>query len=122
MKLHFPTRFAEIIYALVMAAFGLLHYKSAHSEAAIKAVPSYMPGGGAVWMYITAAAFILAAVAIIINKYKQLACYLLAAMLVIFILAIHLKPFLNDHYNVYQPLKDIGLAMAAILIGNNTKK
>ena len=122
MKLHFPTRFAEIIYALAMAVFGLLHYKSAHNEMAMKTVPSYMPGGGSLWMYITAAAFILAAVAIVINKYKQLACYLLAAMLLIFVLAVHLKPFLNDHYNIYQPLKDIGLAMAAIIIGNNTKK
>jgi putative oxidoreductase len=122
MKQFFPTRFAEIIYGLVMAAFALMHFKSAHDEKAIQSVPSYMPGNGSLWLYITAAAFLAAAIAIIINKYKQLACYLLALMLVVFILAIHLKPFLDNPYNVYQPLKDIGLAMAAIIIGNNSKK
>lgn len=122
MKQLFPTRVAEIIYALVMAAFGVLHIKSAHDEKAMQAVPSYMPGGGSLWIYITAAAFLAVALAIILNKYKQLACYLLAFMLVIFILTIHLKPFIDNPYNVGQPLKDMALAMAAIMIGNNSKK
>lgn len=122
MKQFFPTRLAEIIYALAIAAFGVLHIKSAHDEKAMAAVPSFLPGGGTFWLYFTAAAFIAAAVAIIINKQKALAAYLLAAMLLIFILAIHLKPFLENPYNVIQPLKDMALAMAAIIIGNNSKK
>jgi putative oxidoreductase len=122
MKQFFPSRVAEIIYALVMAAFGVLHIKSAHDEKAMQAVPSFMPGGGSLWIYITAIAFLAVAVAIILNKYKQMACYLLALMLFIFVLAVHLKPFIENPYNVGQPLKDMALAMAAILIGNNSKK
>lgn len=122
MKQFFPTRFAEIIYAFTMIAFGVLHLKSAHDEKAIAAVPSFMPGGGSFWLYFTAVAFFAAAAAIIINKFKRVACYSLAAMLFVFILVIHLKPFLDNPYNVIQPLKDMGLAMAAIMIGNNAKK
>ena len=117
MKQFFPTRFAEIIYGLVMAAFGLLHFKTGTAI-----MPSFMPGSPAMWMYITGAAFLAAAIAIIINKYKRLACYLLALMLIIFVLVMHVKPFLDNPYNVYQPLKDLGLAMAAIFIANNASK
>jgi putative oxidoreductase len=117
MKQVFPTRFAEIIYALVMAIFGLLHFKTGAS-----ATVPLMPGPASMWMYITGAAFVAAALAIIINKYKRLACYLLALMLIIFILVVHLKPFLDNPYNVHQPLKDLALAMGAILIGNNASK
>lgn len=122
MKQFFPTRFAEIIYAFTMVAYGVLHLKSANDEKAILAVPSFMPGGGSFWIYLTAVAFFAAAAAIIINKQKVVAAYLLAAMLIVFILAVHLKPFLANPYNVIQPLKDLGLAMAAIMIGNNAKK
>jgi putative oxidoreductase len=122
MKQLFPTRIAEIIFAFVLIAFGFLHYKSAGDINALKAVPSYMPGGGAFWLYFTAIAFVAAAIAIIINKFKLLACYSTAAMLFVFILCVHLKPFLDNPYNVIQPLKDVGLAMAAIMIGNNTNR
>jgi putative oxidoreductase len=121
MKHLFPNRIAEIIYACVLLAFGFLHYKSAGDITAVKSVPSFMPGGGAFWLYFTAIAFVAAAVAIIINKFKWIACYSLAAMLFIFILCVHLKPFLDNPYNVIQPLKDVGLAMGAIFIANNVK-
>ena len=60
----------------------------------------------------------LAGLAIVINKYKRFACYGLAAMLLVFILLVHLEPAINEK-SYYQPLKDIGLAMGAILIANN---
>jgi len=121
MKQLFPTRIAEILYAIAIGAFGLLHFRGAGDEFFKKGVPSFLPGNPSMWIYITGAAFILAAVAIIINKYKQLACYSLALMLVIFILTIHLMPAINQ-YKFDQPLKDGALAMAAIIIGNNTSK
>jgi putative oxidoreductase len=116
MKLNFPTRFAEIIYALVMIVFGVLHFKTGSA-----ALPSYIPGDSSIWMYITGAAFLAAGIAIIINKFKKLACYLLALMLFVFFLVIHMMPAIRDQ-NLYQPLKDAGLAMAAIMIGNNASK
>lgn len=118
MKLLIPTRIAEIFYALVMLAFGALHLKYGSGGVG---VPSYMPGNPTIWMYITGVGFVAAAIAIILNKFKKMACYLLALMLIIFILTIHLMPAINDR-NFYQPLKDAGLAMAAIIIGNNSTR
>jgi putative oxidoreductase len=117
MKQLFPTRFAEILYALVMIIFGIMHLKSGTGK-----LPDFVPGSPAIWMYITGAGFLAAGIAIIINKFKRLACYLLALMLFIFILVIHLMPAIENPYNIYQPLKDLGLAMCAIMIGNNSSK
>ncbi len=113
-----PSRLAEAAYGLVMLAFGVLHFKSAHDAAMLKSLPSYLPGDGSVWIYVTGSAFMLAGLAIVINKYKRFACYGLAAMLLAFILLVHLEPAINEK-SYYQPLKDIGLAMGAILIANN---
>ena len=117
MKKIIPTRFAEIIFALVIGAFGALHLK--YGGGAKGSVPSFIPGDDAMWMYITGAGFALAAIAILINKFKRLACYLLAVMLLVFVFTIHFPAALKGDY--YQLLKDIGLAMAAIIIGNNSK-
>lgn len=116
MKQIISTRVAEIGYALVMLAFAALHFKYG-----IGKVPSFIPGSSTFWAYITGAGFLAAGVAIIFNFYKRLACYLLALMLVIFILAVHLMPAINEH-SYYQPLKDGALAMAAIIIGNSASK
>ncbi len=117
MKKFIPTRIAEIIFALVIAYFGIMHIRYGNPESG---VPSYMPGTATVWMYVTGAGFIAAAIAIIINKFKTLGCYLLAAMLIVFIITIHLEGALKKG-DLYQLLKDVGLAMAAIIIGNNSK-
>jgi ABC-type tungstate transport system substrate-binding protein len=44
---------------------------------------------------------------------------LLAAMLLVFVFTLHLQPAMDG--NPGQLLKDAGLAMAAIIIGNRTK-
>ncbi len=116
MKKFFPTRLAEILFALVIGTFGALHLKYGGGA---KAVPDYMPGSDTMWMYIAGAGFALAAIAILINKFKTLACYLLAVMLLVFVFTIHL-PFVLNGGDLYQLLKDTGLAMAAIIIGNRT--
>lgn len=118
MKKFFPTRLAEIIFALIMGYFGAFHLKYGTG---IKGVPDYMPGNETIWVYIVGIGFGLAAIAILINKLKTLACYLLAAMMMIFVLTLHIPQVINDG-NLYQLLKDTGLAMAAIMIGNNTRK
>ena len=120
MKSIFSTRLAEIVFALTIAAFGLLHFKTAHDEKT--SVPAYMPGSPSLWIYITGVAFLLIAVAIIINKFKKVAAYGLFGILVLFLLMVHLPDLMVNKWNLYGPLKDIGLAMAAIMIGNNAKK
>ena len=66
-----------------------------------------------------ALALLLAALAIITGLLKTIACYLLAAELIVLVLAIHLKPALNnDSLHIGMLLKDTAMAMCAILIGN----
>ncbi len=114
-----PSRLAEIGFAFVMAAFGILHFKSAGMEIMQRSIPSWMPGDPSLLIYISGAAFLLAALAILINKFKRVACYMLALMLVVFILVVHGERALKG--DLWQPLKDAAIAMAAIMIGNNSK-
>jgi len=117
MKPFFPTRFAEIIFALIMGFFGVLHFMNVDIMSGM--IPDYLPGDGKLWIYITGAGFIAAGLAILINKFKRVACYLLAAMLLVFVFTLHLKTAMDG--NPGQLLKDTGLAMAAIMIGNHAK-
>ena len=116
MKSIIPTRVAEILYALAIGTFGVLHFM--HSDMMGGAVPSFMPADPKIWVYVTGAALVLAAIAILINKFKMIACYLLALMLLIFVFTLHLKPAMDG--NMGALLKDTALAMAAIIIGNNS--
>ena len=118
MKSFFPTRLAEMLYALIMGFFGVTHFLNADIMSGM--IPDFMPGDGKIWIYITGAALIAAALAILINKFKKPACYLLANMLLIFVFTLHLKPAMDG--NPAMLLKDAGLAMAAIIIGNRGSK
>ncbi len=113
MKPFIPSKFAEIIFALVFAYFGYLHLKNAAAMAG--GVPDYIPGDGKIWIYLTGAIFILAAISIIANFQKTLFCYLLAFVLLVFVFTIHIKMFDKNPAGV---LKDTAMAMAAIIIGN----
>ena len=113
MKPIIPSKIAEIIFALVIAYFGYNHFKNADMMGGM--VPDYIPGDGKIWIYLAGGGFILAAIAIITGVQKTLASYLLAAVLLIFVFAIHIKSFTVNPSGV---LKDTAMAMAAIIIGN----
>jgi len=116
MKPFFPTKLAEIVFALTIAYFGYNHFKN--PDAIAGGIPSFMPGDPKIWVYVVGACLCMAALAIIANYQKTLACYLLAALLLIFVFTIHLKLFKTNPSGV---LKDTALAMAALIIGNNKK-
>jgi uncharacterized membrane protein len=118
MKPIISSKIAGYIYALAIGTFGVLHFINVDAMKA--SVPEYMPGDGAMWIYITGGCLILAAIAILINKATQLACYLLATMFLIFVFTLHLKPLLSGSFT--HLLKDTAMAMAAILIGNSSTK
>lgn len=118
MKAFIPSRIAELLFALVIGMFGVTHFMKTDMMSTM--IPSYLPGDASLWVYITGAALLLSAIAIIINTYKTLACYLLAAMLIVFVLTLHLEPAMDG--NMGNLLKDTGLAMGAILIGNRGSK
>lgn len=118
MKSFFPTRLAELLYAFIMGYFAVLHFSNADTMSGM--IPGYIPADGKIWIYLTGAVLMVAALSILINKFKKFACYMLAIMLLVFVFTLHLKPAMDG--NPGQLLKDAGLAMAAIIIGNRTSK
>ena len=117
MKQIISSRIAGIIYALAIGAIGILHFTETDTMKTL--LPGYLPGG-VFWIYFTGVCLLLAAIAIIIDKQTRLACYLLAAMLLIFGITLHLRPSLTTTLTLFT--KDAAMAMAAILIGNNASK
>ena len=106
----------RILFALPLAAFGLLHFVGAQMMAGM--VPAYVPGG-IVWVYITGAGLILAAISIIANRFTVLSGVLLGIMLLSFVVTIHLPSLSNPEMaQMAMPnvLKDTALAGAAFLI------
>lgn len=112
MKAFFPVKLAEVIFALIIAYFGYWHFT--HADSMGRAIPGFIPGPGSLWIYITGAVFVLAAIGILADLKKTLACYLLAAMLLIFAFTVHLD-------NLVDAMKDAALAMAALIIGSGKK-
>ncbi len=121
---HTVSRIAIYILSIVMIAFGIYHFL--HPKNLIVYVPDFIPGGLA-WIYIVGAAFILAAIAFIINWQARLAGYLLAIMLFCFILTVHLPNYLNAgeaemrQVAFVNLLKDMALAAFALHIAANAK-
>lgn len=124
MKAFIPSKVAEIVFALVLLVFAYNHFSYAGMMSGMAAG---MPGGGKLWVYITGAALALAAIAIITGIQKTLASYLLALMLLIIVFMVHFKNFSNaaddgaKSLAMTMILKDVAMAMGAILIGNNKK-
>jgi uncharacterized membrane protein YphA (DoxX/SURF4 family) len=115
MKALIPSKAAEIIFALLIAYAGIAwHFMNAGALA--EGIPDYMPGDATIWVYITGAGFVLAAIAIITGIQKTFACYLLAAMLIVFVFTKHIVD------NEGAMIKDLAIAMGAILIGNRNAK
>jgi putative oxidoreductase len=112
------TRIGTWLYALVIAFFGINHFLNASAMGGM--VPASIPGG-VVWVYITGACLILAALAILSGKYTKLACMLLALLLVMFVLLIHLPHAMSDDPNMKMMgmpnlLKDLSMAAGALVI------
>lgn len=114
MRFNIPTQAAVVLYAIMWACFGINHLINAQEMVAAVPLP-----GGTFWIYFTGVAMLLAAAAIIFNIQAKLAGYLLAAMLLVFIFAIHVPGMMKG--NMMAPvsiLKDLGLMCGAIIIAN----
>jgi uncharacterized membrane protein len=66
MKPVVPSKIAESVFAIVIAYFGYLHFKNANMMGGM--VPDFIPGDGKIWIYVTGAGFILAAIAIVLAQ------------------------------------------------------
>jgi uncharacterized membrane protein len=124
MTQHLVSRVAVIILAIVMILFGIYHY--IEPKTLLVYVPEYMPGG-IMWVYVVGTAFILAAVAFILHRQVKIAGYLLALLLILFVLAVHLPNYINaadsdmKQMAFVNILKDTALSAFAMYIGSNAR-
>jgi uncharacterized membrane protein len=101
----------KYMYILPIAVFGIFHFKNA--EAMSGMVPSFLPYQ-IFWVYLTGAALIIAALAVIFEKKAKLALQLLGLMLLLFALMLHLPGAIEgNQMSMTMFLKDMGLAGAA---------
>jgi uncharacterized membrane protein len=125
MKEQTISRIAVVILAIVMIIFGVYHFLK--PGALIVFVPNFLPGG-ILWVYIVGVAFIIAGIAFLLHKWVRITGYLLAFILLIFILTIHLPNWLHSADKDMQQLsfmnllKDAALAAFAMYVASNARK
>jgi len=101
----------KYLFLIPLAIFGLFHFMNAEAMAGI--VPSFLPAK-VVWVYLTGAALIAAAAAVIMGKKAKLALQLLGLMLLLFALLIWFPGAIGgDQTATSMFLKDLALAGAA---------
>ena len=114
------SKIGKYLYAIPMVIFGLFHFLNASSMAGMAPIP-----GGIFWIYLTGLSLILAGISIMIQKLDDWSSFLLAVMLLVFVLTIHLPGVLagGEMAQMYMTnlLKDLALAGGA-LIYLSTKK
>ena len=117
---HVISRISIYLLSLVMIIFGILHF--AHPRDLVNYVPAFLPGG-IIWIYFVGAAFILVALAFLTNTMVKAAGYILAGLLLIFVLTIHLPNFMDasnaeaKQMALISMLKDTAIACFALYIG-----
>jgi uncharacterized membrane protein len=89
---HIVSRIAIYLLSIVMILFGIFHFLNPHDL--LVYVPASLPGG-ILWAYFVGAAFILVGIAFITNNFVKIAGYLLASLLIVFIVTVHIPNYLN---------------------------
>ena len=89
---HIVSRIAIYLLSVILIAFGIFYYKNPYDL--LIYVPDGLPGG-VIWVYVVGTAFILAGISFLTNKFVKIAGYLLAGMLLFFVLAIHFPNSMN---------------------------
>jgi uncharacterized membrane protein len=118
------SKIGTIFYALVIGFFGINHFLNGTGMQ--KMVPSFLPGG-VVWVYITGACLLAAAIAFLLNRQTRLAGLLLALFLLLIVVTVHLPAVLNApddgsrRFPMVNLIKDTGLAAAALLVAGRSE-
>ncbi len=122
---HYISRTAIWLLAIVMIVFGIQHFRNPDSMLVF--VPPFLPGG-ILWVYLVGIAFIVAAVALIINRFVGFAGYLLAILLFSFVILIHLPNYREagdaemKQMALISLLKDLAIGAFALFIAANAKQ
>jgi uncharacterized membrane protein YphA (DoxX/SURF4 family) len=107
----------RILFALPFGIFGLNHFLMVDFFTGM--LTSFIPGTGFT-VLLTGIFLILASISIITKKFARIACYLLAALLLIFILSIHVPGLIEGGDSakmaMMQLLKDTSLMGGALLL------
>jgi putative oxidoreductase len=117
------SKIGTIFYALVIGFFGINHFLNGTGMQ--KMVPSFLPGG-VIWVYITGACLLAAAIAFLLDKQTRLAGILLALFLLLIVVTVHLPAVLNApddgsrRFPMVNLIKDTGLAAAALLVAGRS--
>ena len=118
-NLHLVSRFSIYLLAIVFFSFGVFHFRYPHDL--LVYVPQFLPGG-ILWVYLVGSSFILGAIALVTNNWVKIAGYLLAALLIVFVLAIHIPNYLHagdkemKQMALINVLKDTAIACFALHI------
>jgi hypothetical protein len=89
---HIISRIAIYLLAAVLFIFGIFHFM--YPRDLLVYVPVFLIGG-IKWAYVVGGAFILVAISFATNQFVKFSGYLLAALLVFFILFIHVPNYIN---------------------------
>ena len=89
---HIVSRIAIYMLSVVLIAFGVFHFM--YPRDLFVYVPLSLVGG-IKWVYVIGTAFILVGLSFLTNQYVKLTGYLLAALLIFFILSIHVPNYLH---------------------------
>ncbi len=113
------SKIGRYLYALPFGVFGILHFMNAGQMAGMVPIP-----GGVFWVYLTGLAMLAACISIIIGMKARLATILLGAMLLIFVLSIHLPAVIGGEVQSSMPnlLKDLALAGGAWFFAGQTEE
>ncbi len=118
------SRVAVVLFALVIAVFGLYHFID--PENLVTFVPPYMPSSH-IWVYAVGAVLILTSLSILLNRQVKLVSYILAFLLATFALAIHLQGYLSlsdkqlRDLSLMNMIQGLALACCVVYIGATAK-
>ena len=90
----------RIIFALPLAAYGLMHFAMT-SMMAQYVVPKWLPAGE-FFVYLTGAALLAAAVSLFINKFTHLAGLGLFLFMLVLLVTVHIPGISNPDQNISQ--------------------
>jgi uncharacterized membrane protein len=89
---HIVSKSAIYMLAVVLIIFGIFHFRSPYDL--LVYVPDFLPGGIR-WAYITGTAFILVGISLLTNQYVKITSYILAVLILVFIVTIHIPNAMN---------------------------
>jgi len=118
------SRVAVVLFAIVIAFFGLYHFID--PENLVTFVPDYMPRGHAI-VYAVGVVLMLTSLSILLHRRVKMACYVLALLLATFALTVHLQGYLSlsdrqlRALSLMNMIQGLALACCVLYVGATVK-